>query len=361
MKGKAGAPRSSKERGAHPVRDALRARAYANHIPLTVNLEITKRCNLSCRHCYVAGSTDELSTARILGLLDELAAAGTMWVTITGGELAVRDDWLTILRAVKQRGMILSVLTNGTLFSDDDIAALADMHPARVSVSLYGADEGAHERVTGIEGSFVRSVVTLRALVASGVNCRIGCVLMRDNVAEVPRLIELAKEIGCEFLFDPTVVPRTDGTTDVIEHRVPSERLRAFYMDPTIFSLSREGKVVSAPDVVPTRVAGNCTAGITLAFIEANGDVLACNGLRPSFGNVATRPFAEVWHSDAAVEHRRHMREPLPECSICDLLDFCTARCPRLALAEHGSLLARSDRACELAAVVKEMRQALLA
>jgi radical SAM protein with 4Fe4S-binding SPASM domain len=360
MNDRAGAPQSNNERGAHPLRDALRVRAYDNQIPLSVNLEITKRCNLLCRHCYVAGSADELSTERILNLLGELAAAGTMWVTVTGGEVAVREDWLTIVRAVKERGMIVSVLTNGTLFSDADIEALADLHPARVAVSLYGADEGSHERVTGVPGSFTRSVATLRALVALGVSCRISCVLMYDNVDEVPRLITLAKQIGCDFMFDPTVMPRSDGTTDVTDYRVPSERLREFYLDPTIMSLSREGKVVSSPDDVPTRVAGNCTAGMTLAFIEANGDVLACNGLRPAFGSVTGQPFAEVWHSEEAAEHRRLMQEPLPECSNCGMLDFCMARCPRLALSEHGSIQARSDRACELAAVVKEMRQVLL-
>ncbi len=99
------------------VRDALRARARAHAVPLTAFLELTKRCNLSCYHCYVAGDRAEMGTERWLELIDELEAEGSLHISLTGGELGLRRDWLAIAQRVKQRHMTLTVLTNGTLFS----------------------------------------------------------------------------------------------------------------------------------------------------------------------------------------------------------------------------------------------------
>jgi radical SAM protein with 4Fe4S-binding SPASM domain len=77
------------------------------------------------------------------------------------------------------------------------------------------------------------------------------------------------------------------------------------------------------------------------------------------FGNVAAKPFSDVWQGPAAAAHRRAMRGPLPVCSRCDLLDYCTVRCPRLAVVEDGDVCGPSRRACELAGMVKEMRTVL--
>ena len=86
-----------------------------------------------------------------------------MQVSITGGELTLRSDWLEIAGQVKKRRMTLTILTNGTLLGAEATEDVARLKPVLVAVSLYGANAVAHERVTGVRGSFDRS---LRALVA---------------------------------------------------------------------------------------------------------------------------------------------------------------------------------------------------
>ena len=174
-------------RAAHPLRDRLHARAYEKNLLLRVLFEITKRCNLRCYHCYVAGPTDELGTERILMLLDEFAAEGCMNVTLTGGEVGLRNDFLTIARGVKQRRMTLSVLTNGTAFSEEQLDELAAIKPhacQREHLRRHGA---GHEKVTGVPGSFARSLATVKYLNERGVRCDIHTVLMRDNFDDFPK------------------------------------------------------------------------------------------------------------------------------------------------------------------------------
>ena len=344
-------------REAKSLKYELRARAFFKAIPLTVHLELTKRCNLRCIHCYVAGRRDELTAERLAALFDELAAEGTLGVALTGGELALREDWLDIARAARRSGMIISMQTNGTLLDDDDVLAIADLKPASVAVSLYGGTAAAHDAVTGVEGSFARTVTTMRRLIASGVRVRIGSVLMHETLDEYRQIIDLANEMDCAFTFDPTVAPRTDGAGDVLEHRAGIEQLKRFYLDETMMADTREGRLAMRPDEPPQRTAVNCTAGFTTAFIDAGGDVYPCIGFLPAFGNLCETPFREVWRGEVAQAHRRAMARPLEQCNACDLVDYCVNRCARLAAVEDGDLSGPSTRACELAVLARDIRE----
>lgn len=347
------------QRAARPLRDALRARAFRSTVPLRATIELTKRCNLRCYHCYVVPGSREVPTARWLALLDELLKEGCWGVTLTGGEVGLRDDWLAVARGVKQRRMGLTILTNGTLFDAADLEAIIELHPSRVGVSLYGGDAATHEAVTRVEGSFAKSVGTLRALRAGGIKCQVSSVLMRDNFSEFPGIIELARDMECEFRFEPTVNPRADGSTDVLEHRVTTSELRAFFEHSWVREDTREWRAVKS-DVEPRLTpAANCAAGFTMVTFEADGSVMPCIGFGPPFGNITEGPFDSIWRGEAASLHRERMQQPLVECTSCSLAPLCTVRCPRLAQVEDGDVSGRSRRACELAAMVADMRQAL--
>lgn len=342
-------------RAAQPLGAALRARARKLTIPLHVSFELTRRCNLACRHCYLASGDGELPAGRWLELVDELADLGCMAITLTGGELALYDGWHEVAVAIKARRLTLSLLTNATLFGRDGLDAIADLHPLSVSASLYGSERGLHDAITRVPGSFERTVAALSGLRARGVRCRVGVVLMRENVDDAAAIVALTRELGCEFTFDPTVAPRADGDRDVLAHRASGSSLRLFFANDAI---RRELRPTLAPadppsDTHPTR--GNCGAGTTSAFVDARGDVYACMGFPPPFGNVVAAGFAGVWRGAAAAEHRRAMSAPLTACSACDLLASCAVRCPRLALVEDGDLAGVSSRACELAGVLAEM------
>jgi len=345
------------------LRDRLRARAAAHAVPLKVQLELTKRCNLRCYHCYLSEPGPELSTQRVLRLLDEVAELGCMGVIITGGEVALRPDFLEVARRVKQLRMTFSILTNGTLLGDSDMDTIAELKPTSVAVSIYAADDAAHDTVTGVPGSYQATTATLRGLLARGVRCSIHSPLMRETLHGYAGVIRMAEDLGCRYVFDPNIVPGEDGDDGVVRHRVDAHELRRFFMDRQLVGKTREGQIVTRDpeaeqDMAQRRLLGPCAAGITVAYVEANGDVLPCMGLRPAFGNITERSFAEVWHGPEAESHRASMRHPAEGCSECELLKYCTARCPRMAVAEGHGLRGTNERACELAAIVRDMRVA---
>src|SRR6058998_2074459 len=109
---------------------SLNVHTHAAHTNTIVNaqIELTYGCNLHCVHCY----TDcynrpdlikrELSYAEVTRILDQLAAEGCLWVCFTGGEIFMRKDFLDIYAYAKQKGFLITLFTNGTLFTE----ALAD-------------------------------------------------------------------------------------------------------------------------------------------------------------------------------------------------------------------------------------------
>ena len=100
--------------------------------PLTGMFELTDRCNLNCVHCYInqpAGNqvarSKELTTNQVKNILDQVAAAGCLFLTFTGGEVLLRPDFPEIYLHAKQLGILVSIFTNGTLFSQRVIDLLA--------------------------------------------------------------------------------------------------------------------------------------------------------------------------------------------------------------------------------------------
>src|SRR5712692_7483101 len=85
---------------------------YASRrVPLEVSIEVTRRCPLECLHCYNnlpmsdhAARVEELSLEEHCRLLDELSAAGCLWILYTGGEIFARRDFLEIYTEAKKRG-----------------------------------------------------------------------------------------------------------------------------------------------------------------------------------------------------------------------------------------------------------------
>ncbi len=350
-------------RAARPVRDGLYALAAAKAIPVKAVIEVTKRCNLRCYHCYVEHACQrdvgqELTTDRLLGLVGELAEQGCLMVTLTGGEVALRDDFLELAAAVKNRRMQLTVLTNGTMFTQTDLQRLARLKPARVAVSVYGVTPETHERVTGVAGSFERAMTTVRVLRSLGVRCSLAGALLKEACEEFAKVADLAEELGCEWRFDPTVVPTESGRDQVVEHRVTVEQLRQFFYHPKTAGRTKEYEA-SHHDVPTHRRAANCGAGSASVFISSQGGVYACMGFPPVFGNIARQSFEEVWRGVEAEAHRQRMRQPLAACDACELLRYCTVRCPRLAAVEDGDVSGPSARACELAGMVRDWREHL--
>jgi radical SAM protein with 4Fe4S-binding SPASM domain len=328
----------------------LLARAAAAHTPLEVCLELTHRCTFRCAHCYIPDFTapDLLPTPRVLALLEELAEAGTLFLTLSGGEVLLRPDWAVVARRARELGFFVVVLSNGFLVDEEAADVLADL-PAKVEVSVYSVDEALMDRITGCPGSGRRVQRAVSLLRERGADVVVKTPLMTLNRDAIPAIAAWAETIGVPFRAFPVIVARRDGDPGPLALRVQGEELREFLAGPH-YDCGEAGALREAD---PS--ATLCAAGLRYCAITPSGDVVACNILPGSAGNVRERSFREVWEGSPWLARIRALRRgDLAACRGCAHQPTCS-RCPAQALVETGDLLGPLPAACERAGMVGEI------
>ncbi len=111
------------------------------HIPLSVAWELTLSCNMRCMHCGSSAGdtrTQELTTNEALNLCSQLQELHAKYINLTGGEALLRKDWYAIAKEIKDRGMQVSVLSNGLLLNEKIIAQLRSVGVYAIAISLDG-------------------------------------------------------------------------------------------------------------------------------------------------------------------------------------------------------------------------------
>ncbi len=340
-------------------RALLVSRSSRAFIPLTAILELTHRCNERCVHCYVVqptGPSHELSTAEWADLLGQMAKEGTLEVTFSGGEVFLRPDLFDLLEEARRLHFSLKLSTNATLVGHKEAQRLADLKPWEVGVSLYAANDHVHDAITGVPGSFHRTVEGIRTLTERGVRVKIRSVLMRENVGEEEALRELAQRLGVSFAQDPLLTPRSDGSTENLAHRLdPTQLKRALEAqadrifandDPARWEALREDKMRSYM----------CKAGINFCSVGPDGRVLPCVQFQLVAGRVTEQPFAEIWRSAPLFQKLRGtVQGDIPACRACEVAPLCF-RCPGEALLADGDAFGPSSYACLRARLLNEIR-----
>jgi radical SAM protein with 4Fe4S-binding SPASM domain len=320
----------------------LSVTATERAIPLEVSIELTHRCNLRCRHCYIPdlGSPARLDTDRLLRLLHELAEAGTLFLALTGGEPLLEPDWLPLAREARRLGFVVSLLSNGTLIDERAADALARL-AVSLHVTLFSVDPAVTDAITGAPGSCAQTRRGIEALRARGGEVLVKTPLLTLNRGAANGVAAYAASVGAEFQAFPDIMPRSDGDPAPLTLRLPAREL------PAGFELRTE-----CPVIEPLRATDPlCAAGRRYGVVTPGGDLLACGLLPTSAGNLRERSFRDVWAGSPVLQELRRLRRgDLPTCGPCRAASFCQ-RCPAQALLEDGDLLGPSRRACERAGV----------
>lgn len=152
--------------------ETCQSNARGNSLPIQASLELTLRCNVRCKHCYIlypGATNNEMSTSEVKHILDKLERDGVLFLTLTGGEPLSRPDFKEIYLYAKQRGFVLSLYTNATLVTEEIADFLTQWPPSKVEVTIYGHSEETYERVTGVRGSFHRFRKGVKRLKRRGV------------------------------------------------------------------------------------------------------------------------------------------------------------------------------------------------
>jgi radical SAM protein with 4Fe4S-binding SPASM domain len=345
---------------------------------------LTNRCNLACSHCYInahpgAKRDDELSTAEMKAVIDDLAAMGTPLILLSGGEPLVRNDFWEIAEYIQGKGMKSALSTNGTLIDPAVALRLRNSGVEYVGVSLDGATPETHDRIRNRTGSFADSLRALRACKAIGLPCGVRITVTRDNFRELGDLIDLAVDVGasrfCVYWLVPTGRGQDGHASRQLSHEEVQEVIdllfqKAHEIDPTkleiltvdspqdsVYFLQRmrreDRENAYTVEQLLSFMGSGCSAGDRVANIDPSGDVYPCQFAQESslrIGNVREEKFSTLWN-DAENEVLAAFRErPIRlegACGACAERKLCGGGCRVRAWARDHSL-ASEDPFCSV-------------
>ncbi len=328
-------------------------RAAIDRQPAHGVFELTSRCNLACRMCYVrhpAGdrvkAAEELPASAWLDLARQAVDHGLVFLLLTGGEVLLRSDFFEIYEPLTRMGLVLALFTNGTLITKDIAARLAQAPPSRTEITIYGATAKTCEAVTGRKGSFAACRAGIEALVSHRIPLGLKTTITRQNVGELGAMRRMAHDLGVPFTAAWLLSKRPDqASSDVEDCRLSAEECVA--LEGTDDVSAHEWTEAALRETGTGRQNNfYCQAGTASFVINPAGDMNACLVLNQPGARPLETGFLDAWK-----QLQRYVDSAptaSPECCACDMLTYC-GRCPAWSLMETGTLTDPVPYLCDIA------------
>ncbi len=336
---------------------ALRTKLLAQRIPSSTTIEVTRRCPLACVHCYnnlpmgdQEARAGELTLEEHCRLLDELAAAGTLWLLFTGGEIFARHDFLDIYTYAKKKGFFITLFTNGTLITPRIADYLVEWRPFAIEITLYGATRETYEKLTGAPGSFDRCQRGIKLLLDRKLPLSLKSVAVSVNKHEIGAMKTYAEGLGLRFKFDPMMSPRIDCSQSPIAVRLePWEVVKMDLEDAKrveVWTAFAESQKVALGAIDHRQELYHCAAGVIGAAVDPEGKMSFCVLSRQDTYDWRQGGFDEGW--SFLKEVRGKVITRTTKCTTCRIKTMC-GMCPANGELENNDPEEPVDFLCHVA------------
>lgn len=352
-----------------PLRKYLMQKAARNHTPLSGTFELTPRCNMNCRMCYIRMSDQEMrergrekTAEEWIAMGKECVSRGMLLLLLTGGEPFLRPDFREIYTELKKLGLIISINTNGTLIDESVMEWLAKDPPARINVTLYGGNEKTYDHLCRYPG-YRAACEAIDRMVEAGMNVNINASFTKYNIGDMEQIISFAKKRNLRvnsatYMFPP--VRNASGIVDEEVRFTPEECAQARFQSMMLQLSEEERKAVSEAirqgrfvppleDSDCDRSSGEkmgCMAGRSAFWITWDGRMTPCGMMNAPVTYPFENGFEKSW--EYIMEETDKILLP-PQCSTCSMKKFCSV-CGALAVAEgHGDSTRRPVYLCRSA------------
>lgn len=176
----------------------LRKASFEKGVPLFGLFELTPKCNLDCKMCYVHLSAGQmkhegLTTEEWIRLADEAFRGGMLYATLTGGECLMYPGFKKIYEHLQSLGVLVTILTNGTLLDEELVEWIAARSPRRLQISVYGSSPEGYEAVTGSAEAFYKVDRAIDLVKKAGIPFSLAITVPRQMVKDFRELYQYCK------------------------------------------------------------------------------------------------------------------------------------------------------------------------
>jgi 12,18-didecarboxysiroheme deacetylase len=371
--------------------DALRYGRESNRLPShllqfskdkkpVVVWNMTRQCNLKCRHCYAQAKTqktsDELTTAEGKALIDDLSSFGAPVILFSGGEPLMRPDLTELARYAVEQGLRAVISTNGTLIDRKTAQTLKEIGLSYVGISLDGLKQ-INDAFRGLPGAYDQALAGIRNCREAGIKVGLRFTINRSNADQISPIFDLLTQEdiprvcfyhlvyagrGTQLMAEDLSLAQTREAVDLIINRTKElyeagHEKEVLTVDnhadgPYLYlRLLKEGSP-RAPEVLELlKMNEGNNSGRGIGCVSWDGEVYADQFWRHhSFGNIRNRPFSTIWQ-DTSEPLMARLKDKKPyvtgRCARCRWLDICAGNFRVRAEAATGDLWS-PDPACYL-------------
>ncbi len=358
----------------------VRHRRGSGGVKPVVIWNLTRRCNLKCRHCYTVSADvhfpGELSHDQAMATLDDMGEFGIPALILSGGEPLDRFDFYDIAKAARPKVRMLALSTNGTKIHGETADRIADIGFDYVGISIDGIGK-TNDWFRGVDGAFDDAVRGVRECKARGIKVGLRFTLTRDNAEQLPELLQLCDDEGVDKFYLSHLVYAGRGDKNRGEDAVHDHTRNA------LDQLIDRAWVAAAEDMPLDIVTGNNDADAVylMRWAERHFDQARLDNLRDhleawggnssglgvanidhqgkvhpdtywsdyTIGSVKTTPFSQLWTGDDPMLAQLRLRpRPLKgRCGQCAFQKVCGGNTRIRALQLTGDPWAE-DPACYL-------------
>lgn len=329
--------------------------------PYIVALEVTLRCNMRCLHCGSNADGNprerEMTLSEWKRVVDELIDLGAEYFTLSGGEPFVWAHWRELASHIRRREKVLSIISNGSLITDDDIRFLASIGMWNVALSIDGL-AASHDRIRRMRGSFTKAIDALRRFKKTPIKVCVTTSVNRINFDDLPVLrafldceepdlwqVQVVNSFGRAGALKDEVLIAPEQYAALVDFIRESQRMKEEgSLSVTVMPADSIGYCHGAAAEIWGDVAwSGCNAGRYVVGIQSNGDVVGCLSLQGKdfvAGNLLKRPLSSIWGDDEAFAYNRtfspeNLRGP---CRGCSSGSDCRSGCLGMGFSTSGEL-----------------------
>lgn len=351
--------------------DNLIANASKKRIPISGTFELTSRCNLQCKMCYIckpANDKDvimkERSADEWIHLAEQARDEGMLYLLLTGGEVFLRQDFKEIYEAISMMGFNIKIYTNATMITPEIAKWIGLIPPSSIEVTLYGASPETYLSVCGVSEGFERALNGIDLLLAQGINVRVRTTVIKDNANDFVKLAQLTEERGIKISIVNYISPRREGcNTNPNENRLsPDELIKYEFSANTYFQeLERKAHDNQIEDCIERRDNQNnqnektlfnetegpfkCSVGKSTFWITWDGRMVPCGMMQEPAADPLKQGFFNSWNELKLLSNNIPVCK---ECKVCSVKEYCMS-CPARLKNETGLYHMPAAYLCEAA------------
>ncbi len=310
--------------------------------------EVTRSCNLACKHCRAEAHMDpypgEFSTQEAKALIDTFPDVGNPIIIFTGGEPMMRADLYELIAYATEKGLRCVLSPNGTLITPENAQSIKQCGVQRCSISLDGHNAEKHDAFRMVPGAFDASMRGIQYLKNEGVEFQINTTVSKSNLHDFKKIFQLCEELGAAAWHIFLLVPM-GRASEIADQSISAEEyeevLNWFYdfrkttsmhlkatCAPHYYRIMRQrahgdGITVTPDTFGMDAMTRGCLGGTGFCFISYEGQVQPCGYLTLDCGNVRETPFPEIWKNTKIFQQFRTQSEYKGKCGTCEYHKVC--------------------------------------